>query len=160
MDKHRRTMDQFTYKRRYIFQKTRRFENKSYKKIMNQQMQDIQDNKRNYWQSEIQNDIKKYVQECQKYQQNKVQHMKKVEELYSLETLQKPQQEISINIIGPLPKSNDKDTIVVIVDQFSKMIRLKTTTTTASSEEIAKIYKDNIWKIHRVPRKILSNKRP
>lgn len=86
--------------------------------------------------------------------------MKKVEELYSLETLQKPQQEISINIIGPLPKSNDKDTIVVIVDQFSKMIRLKTTTTTASSEEIAKIYKDNIWKIHRVPRKILSNKRP
>jgi len=59
-----------------------------------------------------------------------------------------------------LPKSNDKDTIVVIVDQFSKMIRLKTTTTTASSEEIAKIYKDNIWKIHRVPRKILSNKRP
>jgi len=27
-------------------------------------------------------------------------------------------------------------------------------------EEIAKIYKDEIWKLHGVPRKILSNKGP
>ena len=29
-----------------------------------------------------------------------------------------------------------------------------------SSEEIAKIYWDEIWKIHGVPRKILSNRGP
>jgi len=29
-----------------------------------------------------------------------------------------------------------------------------------SLEEIAKIYRDNIWKIHRIPKKILSNRRP
>ena len=28
-----------------------------------------------------------------------------------------------------------------------------------SSQEIAKIYQDKIWKIHGVPRKILSNRR-
>jgi len=39
-----------------------------------------------------------------------------------------------------------------------KMIRLKATTTNISSEEIAKIYRDKIWKLHRVPRKILSNR--
>ena len=27
-----------------------------------------------------------------------------------------------------------------------------------SSEEIVKIYKDNIWKLHGIPRKILSNR--
>jgi len=66
-------------------------------------------------------------------------------------------QEISIDIIGPLPRSNEMDMIVVIVDWFTKMIRLKVTITSISSEEIAKIYRDNIWKLHGIPRKILSN---
>jgi len=48
-----------------------------------------------------------------------------------------PWQEISINIIGPLPKSNDKDTIV---DWFTKIIKLKATTTVVLLEEIAEIY--------------------
>ena len=36
------------------------------------------------------------------------------------------------------------DAIVVIVDQFMKMIQLKATTMNISLEEIAKIYRDNI----------------
>jgi len=40
------------------------------------------------------------------------------------------------------------------------MIRLKATTTNISLEGIAKIYRDNIWKLHRIPRKILSDKGP
>ena len=50
------------------------------------------------------------------------------------------------------------DAIVVIVDWFTKMIRLKATTTNVSSEGIAKIYRDDIWKLHGIPRKILSNR--
>ena len=41
---------------------------------------------------------------------------------------------------------------------FTKIIRLRATTTVVSSKEITKIYRDNIWKIYRVLRKILSNK--
>ena len=63
-------------------------------------------------------------------------------------------------MIGPLPSSNGMDTILVIVDQFMKMIRLKVITTNISSEGIAKIYKDKIWKLHGVPRTILSNRGP
>jgi len=40
------------------------------------------------------------------------------------------------------------------------MIRPKATTIVILSEKIAKIYRDNIWKIHKVPKKILSNKKP
>ena len=40
------------------------------------------------------------------------------------------------------------------------MIHLKATTTNISSEEIAKIYRDNIWKLHGIPRKILSDRGP
>jgi len=41
------------------------------------------------------------------------------------------------------------------VDQFTK---IKATTTTVLSEEIAKIYWDEIWKLHGILRRILSNK--
>ena len=40
------------------------------------------------------------------------------------------------------------------------MIRLKTTTTNISLEGITKIYRDKIWKLHGVPRIILSNRGP
>jgi len=42
--------------------------------------------------------------------------MKKTEELYPLKTPEGLWKEISINIIGPLPKSNGQDAIIVIVD--------------------------------------------
>jgi len=70
---------------------------------------------------------------------------------------QEPWQEISINIIGPLPRPNGMDAIVVIIDQFTKMILLKATTINILSDGIAKIYRNNIWKLHGVPRKILSD---
>jgi len=38
------------------------------------------------------------------------------------------------------------------------MIQLKATTTNVSSEEIVKIYYNKIWKLHGIPRTILSDK--
>ena len=40
------------------------------------------------------------------------------------------------------------------------MICLKTTMMNVSLEGIAKIYRDDIWKLHGIPRKILSNRGP
>jgi len=116
--------------------------------------------KRTYWWPGLKEDVKNYIQGCFKCQQNKVQHQKKAGELHPLDIPQGPWQEISINIIGPLPKSNGMDTIVVIMDRFTKMIHLKATTTNILSERIAKIYQDNIWKLHGIPRKVLSDRRP
>ena len=111
----------------------------------------------NYWWPGLKEDIKKYIQGYFKCQQNKVQHQKKSGELHLLEIPQGPWQKINIDIIGPLPRSNGIDAIVVIVDWFMKMILLKAITISISSEGIAKIYRDNIWKLHGVPRKILSD---
>jgi len=116
--------------------------------------------KRTYWLPELKEDVKKYIQRCFKCQQNKVQHQRKAGELHLLEIPQGPWQEISIDIIGPLSKLNRMDAIVVIVDRFTKMIQLKATMINISSEGIAKIYRDDIWKLHGVPKKILSNRGP
>ena len=59
-----------------------------------------------------------------------------------------------------LPKLNRKNAIMVIVDRFTKMIQLKAIITNILLEEIAKIYRDEIWKLHRIPRRILSNREP
>jgi len=100
--------------------------------------------KRNYWWPGICNDIQKYVQGCQECQQNKVQHIKKAASLHPLPTPKTPWKEISIDVIGPLPRSEDKDAILVVVDQFSKMIRLMATMTSISSSKVARIYRDDI----------------
>ena len=73
--------------------------------------------------------------------------------------LQGSWQEISIDITGPLPQSKRKDAIVMVVDWFTKMTWLKITTI-VSSQEIARIYQDEIWKLHGIPRNILSNRGP
>ena len=83
-----------------------------------------------------------------------------MKELHSLETPEESWQEISIDIIGLLPKSNELDTMVVIVDWFTKMIRLKATITVVLLEDIAKIYRNEIWKLHGVPQNVLSDRGP
>ena len=86
--------------------------------------------------------------------------MKKAVSLHFLSTPKTPQEEISIDIIGLLPRSENKDAILVVMDQFSKMIRLMVTTTSISLSEVARIYQDDIWKIHGIPKKIISNRGP
>jgi len=41
------------------------------------------------------------------------------------------------------------DAIMVIVDRFTKMIWLKTTMMNISLEGIAKIYRNEVWKLHK-----------
>jgi len=86
--------------------------------------------------------------------------MKRAAPLHPLSMPKIPWEEISIDVIGPLPRSEDKNAILVVVDRFSKMIRLIPTTTSISSSEVAKIYRDNIWKMHGIPKKIISNRGP
>ena len=116
--------------------------------------------KRTYWWPGLKEDVKKYIQGCVKCQQNKVQYQRKAGELHPLKISEGPWQDISIDMIGPLPSSNGMNAIVVIVDRFTKIIRLKATTTNISLEGIAKVYRDEIWKIYGVPKTILSDRGP
>jgi hypothetical protein len=86
--------------------------------------------------------------------------MQKAAPLHPLPIPEGPWEEISIDKIGPLPKSGNHDAILVIVDRFSKMIRLFPTETTLSLGGLAKIYQDEIWKLHGIPKQIISDRGP
>jgi hypothetical protein len=116
--------------------------------------------KRTYWWPTIKTDITTYVKGCLECRKNKIIRQPGHVSLSPLPIPEQPWQEISIDMIGPLPKSDDHDSILVIVDRFSKMIHLIPTTTSLSSAKLAEIYKKEVWRHHGIPRRIISDRGP
>ena len=56
-----------------------------------------------------------------------------------------------------LPISNGYDSILVIIDQFSKKVEFISTTKMVTTFETAKHYLFNMWKNHRLPHSIVFN---
>ena len=102
-------------------------------------------------------DAKEYVTGCEECQRNKIRRVAKHAPLNPNPIPEYPWEEISANLIGLLPKSEGCDAIAVIVDRFSKMVKLIPTTTNLTSKGLAEIYRDYIWREHGLPRKIISD---
>jgi hypothetical protein len=60
--------------------------------------------------------------------------------LHSLPTLGRPWQWIGIDFMGPLPKSNDCDYLMVIINQLTSQVHLVPTTTTVTVKGIAWLF--------------------
>ena len=63
-------------------------------------------------------------------------------------------------MIGLLPQSKNNDAILVVVDRLTKMIQIIPTSVGITSKKVAELYKNNIWKLHGIPRKMISDKGP
>ena len=68
-----------------------------------------------------------------------------------------PQAIISVDLIGPLVLSKGKDMILVVVDRFSKKVYFLPCNTTITAQGVATLYQDNIFKEHRLPKKVISD---
>ena len=68
-----------------------------------------------------------------------------------------PWEIISVDLISPLPKSKGKNAIMVIVNPFSKMIWLFLVSTEITSQGVAKIFRNEIFKLHGIPKKVISD---
>ena len=113
--------------------------------------------KRDYWWPQISQNVKEYVKGCITCQRTKVIRTKPTDSLNSNEILMKLWKIISIDLIGPLPKLKGFNLIVVSVDCHSKMIHLAPTTIELTSEVMAQLFRDYIFKLHELPRKIISD---
>ena len=71
-----------------------------------------------------------------------------------------PWEIISVDLIGPLPESKGKNAIMVVVDRFSKMIQLFPVSTKITSQGMAKIFRDEIFKLHGISKKMISDQGP
>ena len=109
-----------------------------------------------YWPT-IKQDITRYIKDCDKCQRVKMNTSGKKTLLNPNAVPDAPWEIISVDLIGPLPKSKGKNAIMVVVNRFSKMIRLFPVSTKITSQDMAKIFRDEIFKLHGIPKKVISN---
>ena len=107
-----------------------------------------------YWPN-LGKDVKRYVEGCNKCQKTNLKWKTTI--LHSHSVPENPWETISIDIIGPLPESSGKNTILTIVDVFSTMIHLFPVSTKITALGVAKIYHDHIFKLHSTPKKVISD---
>ena len=53
-----------------------------------------------------------------------------------------------------------KDAILVVCDRLSKMTHFVATTERMSAEELARLFRDNVWKLHRLLESIVLDRIP
>jgi len=67
---------------------------------------------------------------------------------------------ISIDFISELPESGGYDSVMVAVDFIGKCSHFIETVTTVTSARAANLYLRNVWKLHSLPQKVVSDHRP
>ena len=70
----------------------------------------------------------------------------------------KPQSHISADFITKLPLVQGYDSILVLVNRLTKMVHFIPTIEKILVEELARLFRDNIWKLHRLPKSIISDR--
>ena len=72
--------------------------------------------------------------------------------------LEKPWTHISADFITKLPLAQGYDSILVVVNRLTKMVHFIPTTEKMSAEGLARLFRDSIWKLHRLPKSIISDR--
>jgi len=67
---------------------------------------------------------------------------------------------ISADFITKLPLAQGYDSILVVVDRLTKMVYFIPTTEKTLVEGLARLFRDNVWKLHRLPESIILDKGP
>ena len=65
-----------------------------------------------------------------------------------------------MDFITKLPLSKDHDSILVVCDRFSKMFHFVVTTEKMMAEGLAKLFRNNVWKLHKLLESVISDKGP
>ena len=71
---------------------------------------------------------------------------------------EKLQTHISADFITKLPLAQGYDSILVVVDRLTKIVHFISTIERILVEGLARLFRDNIWKLHRLPESIISDR--
>jgi len=115
---------------------------------------------RNYWWPGVTRDVGKYVEGCDLYQRMKNRMEELAGKLKLSEVLEKPWTHLMVDFITKLPVVVGKDAILVVCDRLSKMTHFVAMTEGSSVEGLARLFWDNVWKLHRLPESVVLDRGP
>ena len=115
---------------------------------------------RNYWWPGVTRDVEKYVEGCDLCQRMKNRTEEPAGKLKLSEVPQKTWSHLTVDFITKLPVVTGKDAILVVCDRLSKMTHFVATTEGMSAEGLARLFRDNVWKLHGLPESVVSDRGP
>ena len=114
----------------------------------------------NFWWPGVTREMKRYVEGCDSCQRNKNHTEQPAGKLMPNSIPEKPWTHISADFITKLPIAQGYNLILVVVDRLTKMVHFIPTTEKTSAEGLARLFRDNVWKLHGLPESIISDKGP
>lgn len=115
---------------------------------------------RTFWWPSLQCNVNDYVQSCDVCSRAKPIHMKPAGLLHPLPIAPRPWYSISMDFITDLPHSQGLDSILVVVDSFSKMARFIPCTKTINACDLAILLIQHIVCAHGLPHSVISDCKP
>jgi len=115
---------------------------------------------RNYWWPEVTRDVGKYVEGCDLCQRMKNRTEELAGKLKLSKVPQKTWSHLTVDFITKLPVVAGKDAILVVCDRLSKMTHFVATMEGTSAEGLARLFRDNVWKLHGLPESVVSDRGP
>ena len=115
---------------------------------------------RNYWWPGVTRDVGRYVEDCDLCQRMKNRTEELAGKLKLSEVPEKPWTHLTVDFITKLLVVAGKDAILVVCDRLFKMTYFVATTEGISVEGLARLFRDNMWKLHGLPESIILDRRP
>ncbi len=76
------------------------------------------------------------------------------------EVLEKLWTHILVDFITKLPIVAGKDVILVVCNRLSKITHFVATTEETMAKGLARLFRDNAWRLHGLPESVVSDRRP
>ena len=104
--------------------------------------------------------IGKYVERCDLCQRMKNRTEELAGKLKLSEVSQKTWIHLTVDFITKLPVVAGKDTVLVVCNRLSKMTHFVATMEETLAEGLARLFRDNVWKLHGLPESVVSDRGP
>ena len=82
-----------------------------------------------------------------------------VGKLMTNKVLEKPWTHLIVDLITKLLLVASKNTILVVYNKLSKMMHFVATKKGILAEKLMRLFRNNMWKLHRLSESVISNKR-
>jgi len=115
---------------------------------------------RNFWWPGVTKEIKQYVEGCNACQHNKNYTEQPADKLIPNLIPEKPWTHISADFITKLPLVHGYNSILVVVNRLMKMVYFISITKKMLAKGLARLFRDNVWKLHGLPKSIILDRRP
>jgi transposase InsO family protein len=116
--------------------------------------------KKDFFWDGLKTDVQRFVAECLVCQQNKVETIKTPGLLQPLSIPSQRWEEVSMDFITGLPKSEGKSVIMVIVDRLTKYAHFCALSHPFKASTVATAFMETVQKLHGSPKIIVSDRDP